>query len=256
MKIIDAHIHLDQYTNKDIQLILEDSDSIEALVSVSSDLESCNRNLVLSKKYHKVKPAFGFHPEQSLPTENELEMLINWLNQHQTEMIAIGEVGLPFYLRKEQKESRFQYGHYIELLETFIKMAKKWDKPIVLHAVYEDAPIVCDLLEKHSVTKAHFHWFKGDEKTIARMMENGYYISVTPDIVYKEKIQKIVHSYPLEQIMIETDGPWPFEGPFLGKMTHPYMMKKSITMIAKIKTLSETEVSKRVYENTKKFYKI
>lgn len=256
MKIIDAHIHLDQYKNKDIQLILEDSDSIEALISVSSDLDSCKRNLILSQKYHKVKPAFGFHPEQSLPTEDELGMLIEWMNQYQTEMIAIGEVGLPYYLRKEKNESRFQYGQYIEFLETFIKMAKKWDKPIVLHAVYEDAPIVCDLLEKHSVIKAHFHWFKGDEKTIARMMNNGYYISVTPDIVYKEKIQKIVHSCPLEQIMIETDGPWPFEGPFLGQMTHPDMMKKSITIIAKVKTLSETEVTKIVYENTKKFYKI
>ena len=164
MKIIDAHIHLDQYTNKDIQLMFEDSDSIEGLVSVSFDLDSCKRNLILSKKYPKVKPAFGFHPEQSLPTDYEIELLIEWLIQHQTDMIAIGEVGLPYYLRKEQNESKFQFGQYIELLETFIKMAKKWDKPIVLHAVYEDAPIVCDLLEKHSVTKAHFHWFKGDEK--------------------------------------------------------------------------------------------
>jgi TatD DNase family protein len=254
MKIIDAHIHLDQYTNKDIQLILKDSDSIEALISVSTDLDSCKQNLVLVRKYPKVKPAFGFHPEQSLPTENELGLLLEWLTQQKTEMVAIGEVGLPYYLRKEQKVSESQYGQYIELLEIFIKMAKKWDKPIVLHAVYEDAPIVCDLLEKHSVTKAHFHWFKGDEKTIARMIQNGYYISVTPEIVYKDKIQKLVKTYPLEQIMIETDGPWPFEGPFLGKMTHPYMMKKSISMIAKIKTLSETEISNRVLENTKNFY--
>lgn len=256
MKIVDAHIHLDQYTNIDIQLMLENSDSIEALLSVSFDLDSCKRNLALSRKYQQVKPAFGFHPEQSLPTENELVELCEWLSQHQTEMIAVGEVGLPYYLRKEQKVSSFQYSQYIELLGTFMTMAKKWDKPIVLHAVYEDAPIVCDLLEKHSVKKAHFHWFKGDEKTITRMIDNGYYISVTPEIVYKEKIQKLVHSYPLEQIMIETDGPWPFEGPFLGKMTHPDMMKKSIAMIAKIKTLSETEISERVLENTKKFYRI
>jgi TatD DNase family protein len=256
MKIIDAHIHLDQYTIKDIQLILEESDYIEALISVSTDLDSCKKNLVLARKYPKVKPAFGFHPEQSLPTENELGLLLEWLTQQNTEMVAIGEVGLPYYLRKEQKVSESQYGQYIELLETFINMAKKWDKPIVLHAVYEDAPIVCDLLEKHSVTKAHFHWFKGDEKTITRMIQNGYYISVTPEIVYKDKIQKLVQTYPLEQIMIETDGPWPFEGPFLGKMTHPYMMKKSISMIAKIKTLSETEISNRVLENTKKFYRI
>jgi TatD DNase family protein len=256
MKLIDAHIHLDQYTDKEIQLIAEKSESIEALVTVSFDLESCKRNLFLSKKYQQVKPAFGFHPEQSLPTENELRLLIEWMEQNRHEMIAVGEVGLPYYLRKEQKGPSLQFDKYIELLVTFIKLAKKWDKPIVLHAVYEDAPIVCDLLEKHSVTKAHFHWFKGDEKTITRMIRDGYCISVTPEIVYKEKIQKLVQSYPLGQIMIETDGPWPFEGPFLGKMTHPEMMKMSITTIAKIKRLSETEISKRVFENTKKFYRI
>ncbi|MDR7237614.1 TatD family hydrolase [Neobacillus drentensis] len=254
MKMIDAHIHLDQYQNKEIELMLKGSNSIEALLSVSFDLESCKRNLQLSRKYQKVKPAFGFHPEQKLLTEDELNRLIEWMLQHRTEMMAVGEVGLPYYLRRDQQVSSLQYGQYIEQLETFMEMAKKWDKPIVLHAVYDDAPIVCDLLEKHSVSKAHFHWFKGDEKTVMRMIENGYYISVTPEIVYKEKIQKLVHTYPLEQIMVETDGPWPFEGPFSGNMTHPDMMKKSISMIAKIKNLSETEASERLLENTKTFY--
>jgi TatD DNase family protein len=256
MKIIDAHIHLDRYKNKEIEFMLEGSDWIEALLSVSFDLESCKRNLQLSRKYHKVKPAFGFHPEQSLPTENEHSRLIEWMSLHRTEMIAVGEVGLPYYLRKDKKVSRIQYSQYIEQLETFIVIAKKWDKPIVLHAVYDDAPIVCDLLEKHSVKKAHFHWFKGDEKTVKRMIENGYYISVTPEIVYKEKIQTLVQTYPLEQIMIETDGPWPFEGPFSGKMTHPEMLKKSIFMMAKIINISETEVSERVLVSTKTFYLI
>jgi TatD DNase family protein len=256
MKMIDAHIHLDQYKDKEIESILKSSDSIQALLSVSFDIESCKRNLKLSRKYQKVKPGFGFHPEQNLPTEQEFSRLIEWMNQHQTAMIAVGEVGLPYYRRMDQKVSRLQYGQYIELLETFMKLANKWDKPIVLHAVYDDAPVVCDLLEKHSVTKAHFHWFKGDEKTVVRMIENGYYISVTPEIVYKEKIQNLVHRYPLELMMIETDGPWPFEGPFEGEMTHPVMMKESILEIADIKNLSETEVSERLVENTKKFYEI
>jgi TatD DNase family protein len=42
------------------------------------------------------------------------------------------------------------------------------------------------------------------------MKENGYFISVTPDVVYDEEIQLLVQRYPLEQMMIETDGPWPF----------------------------------------------
>ena len=87
-----------------------------------------------------------------------------------------------------------------------------------------------------------------------RMIENGYYISVTPDIVYKEKIKQLVEAYPLEQTMIETDGPWPFEGPFTGKMTHPNMMTESIREISKIKKLSFGEVSDRLWRNTISFY--
>ena len=78
--------------------------------------------------------------------------------------------------------------------------------PIVLHAVYEDADIVCDLLEKYKVSRAHFHWFKGSDETMKRMMRNGYYISITPDVLHKEKIRKIVSYYPLEYMMVETDG--------------------------------------------------
>ena len=256
MQMIDAHIHLDQYTTKEMEGMLEGTDWLEALVSVSKDLDSSKRNLLLSRNYPKVKPAFGFHPEQGLPTEIDLMELIEFMNQHQAEMIAVGEVGLPYYLRMDHRVSKSQYGQYVEQLEVFIEKSVKWDKPVVLHAVYDDAPIVCDLLEKHSVKKAHFHWFKGDEKTVTRMNENGYLISVTPEIVYKEKIQKLVETYPLEQIMIETDGPWPFEGPFSGKMTHPVMMRETILMMAKIKKLSTIEMWKTVLENTKRFYKI
>ena len=112
-------------------------------------------------------------------------------------MIAVGEVGLPYYLRKESYHPAFPIQGYLERLETFIKLAKEWDKPIVLHAVYDDAPLVCDLLEEYSITNAHFHWFKGDHKTISRMIENGYFVSVTPDVLYENEICDLVSSYPL-----------------------------------------------------------
>lgn len=256
MKMIDSHIHLDHYKDEVISYLLEDSDLLETFITVSFDLKSCIRNLQLSTKYPKVKPAFGYHPEQVLPSEKQLDELVNWINNHQEEMIAIGEVGLPYYLKADQKVSIKQYDQYTELLELFITLAKKWEKPIVLHAVYNDAPLACDLLERNSIKKAHFHWFKGDQKTICRMIENGYFISITPDVVYEEEIQQLVQMYPLTQIMIETDGPWPFEGPFHGKMTHPNMMIESVGMIAKIKNLSNADVMERLLQNTKQFYQL
>ncbi|MFD0824928.1 TatD family hydrolase [Neobacillus sp. M.A.Huq-85] len=256
MKMIDAHIHLDHYKDEEIQVIMADSSLIDALVSVSFDLESCKRNLQLAGRFNKVRPAFGFHPEQPLPSVYEQEKLFQWMEEHRKEMVAVGEVGLPYYTRLEGKISNKEYGKYIELLENFMQRAKDWEKPIVLHAVYDDAPLVCDLLEKYSLTKAHFHWFKGDEKTIERMIENGYFISLTPDVVYEEEIQQLGSIYPLEQMMIETDGPWPFEGPFAGIMTHPNMMEESIRVIAEIKGLSVGEVSEKLFENTVSFYQI
>src|SRR5262249_667208 len=152
--------------------------------------------------YSSVKPAFGYHPEQQLPTEQECNELFKWLKEHRYQMAAIGEVGLPYYRRLEGKVSNRDFGAYLDLLETFIQLAKGWELPIVLHAVYDDAPSVCDLLEKHSITKAHFHWFKGDDRTITRMIENGYYVSVTPDVVYEEEIQRLVKRYPINKLMI------------------------------------------------------
>ena len=91
-------------------------------------------------------------------------------------MIAVGEVGLPYYLHKENP---FPIEGYIQILETFITFAKSVQKPIILHAVYEDASLVCDLLEKHSMKKAHFHWFKGDHRRYKNGSEWLFYLSDT-----------------------------------------------------------------------------
>lgn len=255
-KVIDAHIHLDQYKDEEIKEIIEGSPFLDFLISVSFDLASSKRNLFLSEKYSKVHPAFGFHPEQALPDERKLEALITWMDGHKEQMTAIGEVGLPYYLRKEQMDGSISLHSYIEVLEIFIKLAKKWDKPIVLHAVYEDAPIACDLLEKHSIKKAHFHWFKGSRNMVQRLIQNGYCISFTPDILYEQEIQEIAVTFPVSQVMAETDGPWPFEGPFQGMPTHPRMIHDSVKMISALKDIPLQKTYEQIYHNTKCFYSL
>ncbi|MGE7926646.1 TatD family hydrolase [Lysinibacillus xylanilyticus] len=248
--LIDAHIHLDQYAENEIPALLEEA---EHVIAVSMNLPSCKKSLKLSKAYAKVKAAFGFHPEQPLLSDAEEDMLFEWIRQHSDEMVAIGEVGLPYYLKQEK---RVDYLPYVALLERFIVLAKELNKPIVLHAVYEDAAIVCDLLEKHQVTKAHFHWFKGDEEVIERMISNGYFISVTPDCTYETEIQQLIKKYPIELMMVETDGPWPFEGQFDNKRTSPWMMDPSVEVIASIKGLTTQEAARIITGNTIKLYNL
>ncbi len=248
--LIDAHIHLDQYEEHEIGFLLA---QVKHVMAVSTDLASCQKNIKLVACYPNVKAAYGFHPEQALLSAEEEEALFTWIRLHAEEMIAVGEVGLPYYLKQEND---VDYTPYISLLERFIVLAKELKKPIVLHAVYEDASIACDLLEKHGVTHAHFHWFKGNDEVIQRMIHNGYVISITPDCTYETEIQQLVKKYPLELIMVETDGPWPFEGPFTNKRTSPQMMHKSIEVIATLKGLSVQEVAYRLTQNTTAFYNL
>lgn len=255
-RLIDAHIHLDKYPKTEQQLIMKEMDraGVESLITVSYDLASAKENLKLHRERNNIKAAFGFHPEQKVLNDEAMQELLAFIELHHQEMIAIGEVGLPYYTRKENPDLRIE--PYLEILEQFIILAKQYEKPIVLHAIYEDAGVVCDLLEKHAIKNAHFHWFKGDTLTIGRMIRNGYFISITPDVLYEEEIQQLVKQYPLAQMMVETDGPWPFTGPFEGKMTHPQMIHQSIEVIASIKGLEIADVYVQLIRNTKQFYHI
>lgn len=251
--IIDAHIHLDHYQQQDIEAIVYGDPTLEALIGVSYNLASCIQNLTFSRKYNKLKPAFGWHPEQTLISDNDFSDLIDWMTLNEKEMIAVGEVGLPYYLRKK---TGIPLEGYMERLEAFMRLADKWQKPIILHAVYDDAPLVCNLLERFSIKKAHFHWFKGDQQTISRLIQNDYFISITPDVIYEEEIQELVRHFPLERMMAETDGPWQFEGTFQGQLTHPTMIHSSIKRISEIKKLPIEEVYNQFYINSKTFYQL
>ncbi|GIP35769.1 TatD family hydrolase [Paenibacillus sp. J2TS4] len=258
---IDAHIHLDQYSDDELAGMLREmpENGIEGLVAVSTDGPSCRRTQVLHADYPRlIRPAYGFHPEQPLLPEEEQDALLSWMKEQKGTMAAIGEVGLPYYTRRakwaQENEGGLDLQPYVEWLESCLRLAAEVNKPVVLHAVYEDAEMVCDLLEKHNVAKAHFHWFKGSDKTTERMIRNGYYVSVTPDIVYEEEIWRLAARYPLEQMMVETDGPWPFEGPFQGKRTHPWMLAAVVDKLARLKRVDSRECAQLVLENTRSFY--
>ncbi|WP_246096151.1 TatD family hydrolase [Paenibacillus sinopodophylli] len=259
---IDAHIHMDLYAEEERNELLKHafSEGVEAVVAVSMHLDSAKVNHALARQYAgRVFLAYGFHPEQPIPESSQIDELFLWIRSRYEagETFAIGEVGLPYYMRLEATEAgndTFDEKPYLELLERFAELAAELDLPIVLHAVYEDADKACDILEKYGVRKAHFHWFKGSDAVIKRMADSGYMVSITPDVAYEEEIRQLVAQYPIEQLMVETDGPWPFEGPYEGRQTKPAMAADAAGHIASIKQKSAEQTAQLLLANTRRFY--
>lgn len=243
----DSHIHLAQYRDVEIMNILS---QVEGVIAVATDSASSQRLLDLKKNYG-IFIAAGFHPEQTLLSDVQLNELVDWIRDNQSALSAIGEIGLPQYLRREGKVEDEQA--YIHLLETLIYLASELELPVVLHAVYADAAIALQLLDQYNV-QGHFHWFKASDDLINEVIKKGHFISVTPDILWNPKTRRIAELVPLEQLMIETDGPWPHTG--FDKCDIRSQLSAIIDEVAVIKQMTHNKVMEQIRYNTRSFYQL
>lgn len=107
---------------------------------------------------------------------------------------------------------------------------------------------------KHRIERAHFHWLKAEASTIEQILSSGYYISVTPEVCYRSRDQILVQQIPLQQLLLETDGPWPFAGPFQDTPTSPLFLKVVMEMVGKLKQMPYEVVRQQVTLNTFALY--
>ena len=60
-----------------------------------------------------------------------------------------------------------------------------------------------------------FHWHKAlAPRSPATIVDAGYLVSVTPEVVYRERDRELVESVPLDSLLVESDAPWPYQGEF------------------------------------------
>lgn len=255
--MIDAHLHLDKYRkDKVADLINEWQDhSISGVIAVSTNLQSCYETLEWQVQFPDfVYPCIGWHPEQRLPCDKELLELIQLIHSEKDRIVGIGEIGLPHYSLGEHDSPPLE--PYIEVLSVLLREAKAVNLPVALHAVHDKAAKVFELLQCETVRKAHFHWLKADNGTLEAIIEAEYVVSVTPEVCYRQRDQVLASRVPLDLLMLETDGPWPFSGPFQGIETTPMFLEKTARKIANLKDISIEKAKKQIRVNTQNFYRL
>ncbi|MDH2925168.1 TatD DNase family protein [Nicoletella semolina] len=249
--MIDSHIHLDQFSDEQITSILSDS-RLDAVIAVATNLQSCQRLLSLKKSQSKIFIGAGFHPEQPLPSKSVQNELFDWIVKNSSELTVLGEIGLPHY--RKQKQPNLDYTPYLELLEGFIIQSKHYDLPLNLHIVYDDTFLVLDLLAKHHIKRAHFHWFKGSDLALEALLATQYVVSITPDVQWNPKTQRVVSYFPLARLLIETDSPWQHQG--FQSSTINQQLQAVIHKIAELKGISYRSCASQLRENILSFYRL
>ena len=99
-------------------------------INMGCNIETSKKAIELSKKYDFIYSAVGIHPEELPQTEEELWKSIEKIEKlalSNEKNVAIGEIGLDYYWRNDNKE--FQKKAFIKQIE----LANKLNMPISIH---------------------------------------------------------------------------------------------------------------------------
>jgi TatD DNase family protein len=256
MKFIDAHIHLsDEEYSKNVDEIIAEAKRAEvvALVSNSMDLKTSMRSLELAEQYQgMVHAALGIHPwNVNALTEEELQQTMELISEKSRNkaVVAIGEIGLDYkYASIWDKQ--------LMVFDKMLRWAEKLDLPVIIHSRGTTVKIV-EMLPSYNLGKVLLHWFSNPISVLSKAVENGYYITEGPPVVYSNGIREVVRRIPLTNLLTETDGPVRFfKPPFAGKMTTPAFVPTVVKAIAEIKRIDEASVAEQIIENFETFFGI
>ena len=246
--LIDTHTHLcDPVFDPDrLEVLRRAVDAgIEAIIAVGENLSDARRNLELAANHPILKPAAGLYP--AILEQTQAGEVLNFIQEKQDKLVAIGEVGLDHWVVKEESEKTLQR----QIFKSFIELAKKLDLPVNVHSRSAGRHAVALLLES-GASKVQMHAFDGKASAALPAVEAGYFFSIPPSVVRSRQKQKLVKQLPLSCLLAETDSP--VLGPSTGERNEPANITISIKAIAELKNITEDEVIEAITENTQKLY--
>lgn len=252
--MIDTHIHFDspQYHDHAAICARAAQRGVQALivpgVSPSSNLAVAR----LAATFPIVHAAAGLHPELPAIEEKDLDSLLATVRQHRSAICAIGEIGFPYYGPAASIPERHVLTRLI--MERCASLAAELDLAVILHAPHQTAAPALRILRKAGVRRAVFHWHKSSEVTTKAIIDAGFFVSLTPEVVSRGRDRELARLAPLDQIVVETDGPYPYECSFPGMLTEPWMVSAAIDAIAEIKGKARDEIAAATSRNARRLF--
>jgi TatD DNase family protein len=246
--LIDTHAHLcDPVFDTDREVVLERAlrAGISAVIAVGENLADAEKNLLLASKHSMIRPAAGLYPTHLDP--DLAEKMRALIRRHKDRFVAIGEVGLDYWIVKEESEREIQR----EIFRGFIELSKELALPLNVHSRSAGRHAVSVLLES-TADKVQLHAFDGKLSAAMPAVEAGFFFSIPPSVVRSEQKQKLVKTLPLSCILIETDSP--VLGPVPHERNEPANAEVGLTMIAELKGITVDEAAEAVAENTRRLY--
>src|SRR2546425_5759866 len=250
--VIDTHCHLHDRAFADAREALRVAlaHDVWGVVAVGCDAETNALTLTRAASAPKsVWACLGFHPDQPQLTDADLDTVEQQLAEHHAGIVGLGEVGLPWYSLEGAPDAAERLMRGRARLDRLLALAARYDLAVSLHAPHGAATDALEALKRHGIERAVFHWHKAAAEVTREIVEAGYLVSVTPEVVYRDRDRELVAAVPFDSLLVESDAPWRYRGDFEGFPSGPWLAGRVAEEIAKIKRLPIEDVMFRLSSN-------
>ena len=256
MIITDTHTHLyseafDEDRKDMIDRAIEKGISRFFVPAIDSTYTMSMLNL--KEQYpDKIFLMMGLHPTHVKPDnyKEELKHVEEMLKQNT--FFAVGEIGIDLYWDKSTLEIQK------EAFKHQIRLAKKYDLPIVIHC-RESFDEIFEVLEEEKDEKLYgiFHCFTGDIEQAKKAISLNMKLGIGGVVTFKNgKIDQFLNQIDLKHIVLETDSPYLSPVPYRGKRNESSYIINVLDKLSEIYNRSKEEIAEITTLNSKEVFKI
>lgn len=246
MNIIDTHCHIDlAIFDKDRDVIIKSckEKGINSIIVPAIESKTWTILLDIVAANKGLHPALGLHPVFiNSHCLNDITLLQEYVCKYKP--IAIGEIGLDFYIKDTDKEKQKLF------FNEQLNIAKSHDLPVILHVrkAHDD---VLSILKTKNLKGGSCHAFNGSYEQAKRYIDLGFKLGFGGTMTYPNarKIHDLAKKIPLESILLETDSPDMSGFNHQGERNQPDFIVDALNALSQLKNLSLDKVADQTSKN-------
>lgn len=210
MQLIDTHVHLNFDTfQPDLAAVRSRWQEAGVVHLVHSCVEPGEFSQIqaIAHEFPELSFAVGLHPLDADQWQNTTAEQILSLASSDSQVVAIGEMGLDFYKADNYEQQRIVF-------EAQLAIATELNLPVIIHC-RDAAKEVREILQKWQEIKGEnlrgvMHCWGGTPEETQWFIDLGFYISFSGTVTFKnaKAIQASAAMVKSDRLLIETDCPF------------------------------------------------
>lgn len=253
--LTDAHCHLDfPVFDSDREALLQRArdKGVQRFIVPGTTRTTWQRTLDLAASHSYIYPCLGLHPYfMDEHREEDLELLDQLLAEN-TQVVAVGEIGIDFWNSPSPKEKDRQWYFF----DAQLQLAKKHQLPVVLHIRKAMDEVTKRLRQLQLPRGGLAHAFSGSQQQAEKLVELGFKLGLGGALTYPraQKLRRVATSFPISAFLLETDSPdMPLNG-HQGQRNEPANIPQVLKVLAELRQETEEQLALSLETNLKQVF--